>query len=223
MAQPIDTQLNSNAQLTIRATNLGKKFTTGWLFRNFNYTFISGNIYAVTGPNGSGKSTLLQMLWGQLPSTEGTIAYETDKKILELDTLFNKVAIAAPYMDLIDEFTLAEMVDFHFRLKSVWPGYSAQQVIRAMYLEEAAAKPIGNFSSGMKQRLKLGLAFYTDAPVIFLDEPGTNLDDQAFQWYLDLLKKQAANRVVLIASNNKKEYPENTQMISIMDYKSVNC
>ncbi|MCK6617654.1 MAG: ABC transporter ATP-binding protein [Cyclobacteriaceae bacterium] len=220
MAQPIDTQLNTIAKsITIRAINLGKKFHTGWLFRNFNYTFVSGNIYAITGPNGSGKSTLLQMLWGQLPSTEGTIGYEIDKKIPEPDALFNHLAIAAPYMDLIDEFTLTEMVDFHFRLKSVWPGYSVKQVIKDMYLEEAAAKPIGNFSSGMKQRLKLALAFYTDVPVVFLDEPGTNLDDQAFQWYLNLLNRLFKNRIIVIASNNNEEYPANAHRISIPDYK----
>jgi ABC-type multidrug transport system ATPase subunit len=220
MAQPIDKPVEEKtAAILIRAENLGKKFNTGWLFSGFHYTFSSGNTYAVTGPNGSGKSTLLQILWGQMPPTQGKLTFEVYRKPIDDISLFHQVAIATPYMDLIDEFTLKEMVGFHFRLKPALPGYSTSRIIEEMCLADATNKPIGNFSSGMKQRLKLGLAFYTDVPAVFLDEPGTNLDDKAFAWYLNLVKNHAKNRLLIIASNNNDEYPAEASIISLIEYK----
>lgn len=217
MDQPIE-----KPATRIVAETLGKKFNSGWLFSDFNYTFTPGNTYAVTGPNGSGKSTLLNILWGQMPPTEGRLTYEIAGKPIEAYEVFSQLTIAAPYMDLLDEFILAEMVDFHFRLKPLLPGYTTSGVIEEMYLEEATEKFIGNFSSGMKQRLKLGLAFFTDVPAVFLDEPGTNLDDRAFQWYRNLLTTQTKNRIIVIASNNKEEYPQEATVISLADFKSKN-
>jgi len=220
MAQPIDKPVEEKAAaILIRAENIGKKFNTEWLFSGFHQTFSSGNLYAVTGPNGSGKSTLLNILWGQMPPTRGKLTVEVSGKPLEEDNLFRQVAIAAPYMDLIDEFTLTEMVDFHFRLKPALPGYTASRIIEEMYLADATNKPIGNFSSGMKQRLKLGLAFYTDAPAVFLDEPGTNLDDNAFEWYKNLVKTHTKNRLLIIASNNADEYPAEAHIIAMTSFK----
>ncbi|MFN3839661.1 MAG: ATP-binding cassette domain-containing protein [Cyclobacteriaceae bacterium] len=201
------------------AENLAKKFNTEWLFRDFNYRFDANTIYAITGPNGSGKSTLLQILWGQMPSTAGLIRYEVAGMPVENDEMYNHIAIATPYLDLIDELSLNEQVDFHFRLKPILPGFTAKQVIHNLYLDDAADKPIGNFSSGMKQRLKLGLAFYTDVPAVFLDEPGTNLDTKAFAWYQNLLATHSKNRLVIIASNNKEEYPVHTRIIAIDEFK----
>ena len=71
----------------------------------------------------------------------------------------------------------------------------------------------------MKQRLKLGLAFLTESDVLFLDEPGTNLDRQAFEWYLKMLKELNRRRVVIIASNQSSEYPSDAVMINMKEFK----
>ena len=204
--------------MEISVTNLSKRFNREWIFRHFDYTFEAGT-YAVTGPNGSGKSTLLQVLWGQMPQTAGDIHYEKAGTALPAEAVFHHLAIATPYMDLIEEFTLREMLDFHFALKKVRPDLRRDELISRMYLEEAAEKQLINFSSGMKQRLKLGLAFFTDADIYFLDEPGTNLDQRAFDWYTDQLKHLPREAIIFIASNNPDEYPRDSQVINIMDYK----
>lgn len=214
MAQPTENKI-----VTLTAEKLSKRFNTEWLFRDFNYSFQQGKTYAITGPNGSGKSTLLQILWGQLPPTSGTLRYELHGKAVDVENVFQHVAIAAPYMDLVDEFTLKEMVEFHFRLKPILPGYSPEQVLSEMNLPGAINKAIGNFSSGMKQRLKLGLAFYSDVPVLFLDEPGTNLDQKSFTWYLNLLNTLSKDRLILIASNNKEEFAGFAEILEISDFK----
>lgn len=183
------------------------------------YQFQAGKTYAVTGPNGSGKSTLLQVIWGQIPQSSGTIRYAKGNTEIPIEGVFNHLSIATPYMDLIDEFTLRETLHFHFRLKKLRNELKMDDLLALMYLEESADKQLANFSSGMKQRLKLALAFYTDADVYFLDEPGTNLDNRAFAWYLNQLAQLPASAMVFIASNNADEYPPTAVPLNIMDFK----
>ena len=204
---------------SIEVSDLSKRFNREWIFKDLHYTFVSGNTYAITGPNGSGKSTLLQILWGQVPPTSGKLAYHYSNKAVEQDVLHHHVAIATPYMDLIDEFTLTEQLKFHFSLRKMRSGLSISEAIERMYLMSAQDKFIGNFSSGMKQRVKLALAFFTEADVIFLDEPGTNLDKQAFGWYINELNRLPREVISIIASNQPTEYPENASKIDILSFK----
>jgi len=204
---------------TIQVQNLGKRFNRDWIFRDFTYTFLSGNIYAVTGPNGSGKSTLLQVLWGQMPASDGTLVYQQNDAAISVEDVFRHVTIATPYMELIEEFTLLEQLQFHVGLKKMRGDISIDEIIEKLQLSFARNKPIADFSSGMRQRLKLGLAFFTQADAIFLDEPGTNLDAQAFAWYLQNLRGLPANTLIIMASNQPSEYPENAHKIDILRYK----
>lgn len=208
-----------NDLVSIQVNGLGKRFNREWIFKNLHYTFRSGKTYAITGPNGSGKSTLLQILWGQLPPTSGSIDYAIHSQQVPVDDVFRRISIATPYMDLIEEFTLQELIRFHFRMRTLRAGYTLEAFTDALSLTHAQDKHISNFSSGMKQRLKLGLAFYTDADIIFLDEPGTNLDEQTLGWYHDNLNKLPKGKLVLIASNQRHEYPEDSEVLNMMEFK----
>src|SRR5690348_5636325 len=146
--------------MKIVAENLGKRFNREWIFRNFSFTLEPGKRYAITGPNGSGKSTLSQVLWGQVPPTAGTLRFYDGDKIV--DDAFRYVSIATPYMDLIEELTLDEAIRFHFIFKA--PLMPVDSMTDAMELGSSKDKKIGTFSSGMKQRLKLALAFYSETP-----------------------------------------------------------
>lgn len=204
---------------SITVDSLSKRFNREWIFRNLSFTFESGNTYAITGPNGSGKSTLLQIVWGQMPQTAGTLRYYINQQPLEIDSVFHHVAIATPYMDLIDELTLAEQLRFHFKMKKSRDNLSIEALMKIMYLYDARDKYIANFSSGMRQRLKLALAFFTDAHAVFLDEPGTNLDNTAFEWYRERLNNLPKECLVMIASNQPAEYPQDAVKLDIMSYK----
>lgn len=204
--------------MRIIAENLGKRFNREWIFRHFSLTLEPATTYAITGPNGSGKSTLSQVLWGQVPPTAGIISFVNDEKPVPLTEVFRHVSIAAPYMDLIEEFTLDETISFHFKFKKPVAGISVDQVAERMQLAHARDKKIGQFSSGMKQRLKLALAFYSDTPLLFLDEPTTNLDKQAIAWYQNNLSHRAG-RTTIIASNQEDEYPSNSIKINLSAYK----
>jgi ABC-type multidrug transport system ATPase subunit len=205
--------------MKIVAENLGKRFNREWIFRHFSLSIEPGKIYAVTGPNGSGKSTLSQVLWGQVPPTAGTLKYIDGDNAVPATDFFKSISIATPYMDLIEEFTLDEAVAFHFKFKKPAGGLSVSDAATRMELAHAHDKKIGAFSSGMKQRLKLALAFYSDTPILFLDEPTTNLDKPAIAWYQENLRRQAAERTIVIASNQDDEYPPESIIINLSDYK----
>lgn len=205
--------------IDIQATALGKRFNRDWIFRNFTYTFKHSYTYAITGPNGSGKSTLLQVLWGQLPQSKGEVSYHAGEKKIPVDDIYNYLTIATPYMDLIEEFTLREHLCLHFGLKKSRNAWSIDELLEKMHLKHAADKLISNFSSGMKQRVKLALAFFTESSIIFLDEPTTNLDKTAIAWYHEQLALLTSGCTVFIASNDSTEYPANAGIINIMDFK----
>jgi ABC-type multidrug transport system ATPase subunit len=205
--------------MKITLQNIGRRFNRDWIFRNVDYTFNSGESYAILGPNGSGKSTLLQVLNGSLGPSAGKIAYQFDGKEVPVETIFNHLSLAAPYLELIEEFTMDEMTDFHFMFKPYRPAMNKQSVISLLNLEGSRHKAIKYFSSGMKQRLKLALAFCSDTPMLMLDEPTSNLDAQGVDWYLSLVEKFSADRLTIICSNQQHEYSFCQHRLNISDYK----
>jgi len=206
--------------LQITVENIGKKFVREWIFRNASFELLSGQTYTFVGPNGSGKSTLLQLLTGLFPASEGVIRYiDHAGKEVDTDDWYKHIVIAAPYLELVEEFTLREMVEFHTKFKPLKNKISIAEFEDMIQLSHASSKLIRHFSSGMKQRLKLGLAFLSDVPVIFLDEPTTNLDAQGFQWYLDNVILHTQNQLVLLGSNVKQEYEFCENIISVSAFK----
>jgi ABC-type multidrug transport system ATPase subunit len=111
------------------------------------------------------------------------------------------------------------MVNFHFSFKAIRNQLTIDELIERMELNHARDKYISNFSSGMRQRLKLGLAFYSETQALFLDEPTTNLDKKATEWYLKNLALTQSDTLVLIASNQEHEYPANSIIVDISAYK----
>mgnify|MGYP003134239127 FL=1 len=205
--------------MRIEVENLGKKYAKEWIFRKLDMQFDSQFSYAITGPNGSGKSTLLQTLTGVFLPTEGTVSYfKEDENILEED-FYKHLDIVTPYLELIEEFTLDEFLKFHFKFKRLSEGVSIDDFVQHVYLEKDRDKQLQNFSSGMKQRLKLGLAFYSQSPICFLDEPTSNLDEQGTDWYLAHVKRALNKKLVIISSNQKHEYDFCDKVINIPDFK----
>jgi ABC-type multidrug transport system ATPase subunit len=205
--------------MIITLQNIGRRFNRDWIFKGVDYTFTSGESYAILGPNGSGKSTLLQVLNGSLSPSAGKIEFVNDDKPVEIETVFTHLSLAAPYLELIEEFTMSEMIDFHFKFKSFKPGMDKAQLIDLLNLPKSANKLIKYFSSGMKQRLKLALAFCADTPLLMLDEPTSNLDTQGVDWYLNLVQQFAAGRLTIVCSNQEHEYGFCNHRLSIVDYK----
>jgi ABC-type multidrug transport system ATPase subunit len=192
--------------MQIVAENLGKRFNLEWIFRDLGLNFQANKSYAITGANGSGKSTLLQVISGIMPFSEGKLIYSKGKLNIPPDEIYKYLSIAAPYQELIEEFTLSEQIDFHLKFKNFRKEISKEQFIEILQLQKSISKEIRFFSSGMKQRVKLGLAMYSDTSILLLDEPTTNLDSQGTDWYLKAIKENIQDRLVIICSNQRHEY-----------------
>ncbi len=205
--------------MKINLEHIGRRFNREWIFNDVNYVFETGTSYAILGANGAGKSTILQLISGSLSSSEGVISYSKEGVLLNPELVFKHLSMAAPYLELIEEFTLNELIDFHFQFKKYRSGLDRLQLIELMGLKRSEFKALKHFSSGMKQRVKLALAFCSDTEMILLDEPASNLDQQGLEWYLSLVKEFSADRMLIICSNQIQEYSFCKNQLNIADYK----
>ncbi|MDQ6815327.1 MAG: ABC transporter ATP-binding protein [Bacteroidota bacterium] len=205
--------------MKIILSNAGKRFNRDWIFRNTSYTFLSGHTYAITGTNGSGKSTLLQALAGSLEISEGKIEWRHNSDVIDANNIYHFLTIAAPYVEVIEEMTAVEFLHFHQQFKPLIATIAVKEMLSLIGLEKAANKQIRYYSSGMKQRIKLAQAIFSNAPLLLLDEPCTNLDVSGFELYNKLIQEFATNKTIIVSSNDINEYSFCDNVISIMDYK----
>ena len=184
--------------------NVGRKFGQEWVFRSIHAQLKAGDKCAIVGNNGSGKSTLLKMISGALLPSEGRISYRWKGEALEEEQLYRMVSIVGPYTVLPEELTLLELVGFVRRFRQL--ALPKREFVEAVRLWPARKKQVKYFSSGMKQRLQLGLAFYANSPLVLLDEPSSNLDRENTDWYLSMVEKPMPEQIVVISSNMPREY-----------------
>lgn len=211
----------SQAGIRIMLEGAGKRYQRDWIFKNVTQSFEAGSSWAITGSNGSGKSTLLQCLLGYQSLSIGMRRYEMAGNPLNEDQLFNHLSIVTPYLELPEGYTLAEMLQFHFGLKKPHPDLPFQSLVSEAGLEKHLHKQLQHYSSGMKQRVKLILAFGSETPLLFLDEPTTNLDQSGCHWYDQLVERWLAvgTGSLFVASNQQHEYSRCQQVLSIADLK----
>ena len=206
--------------MDIHANEVGKKFGNEWIIKDFTYHFKAPQRYAILGSNGSGKSTLLKIISGFMVPGKGTINYSENNTQVPAEQVFQQISYAAPYIELVEEFTCIENIAFQLKFKPFFNQASAQEVLEISGLKNAANKEIKNFSSGMKQRLKLTLAIMANCPVLLLDEPCSNLDAKAIEWYAHMLETYAKNKLVIICSNHLHyEYSSCEHLINTEDFK----
>lgn len=219
--------------MTISLSDAGKRFNRDWIFRHLTYSFHTGNSYAIIGPNGSGKSTLLQTIGGALALSEGKLtvgSLEPGAGSRQLpvvssgaqhssDNLYQHISIAAPYLDVIEEMSVTEFLQFHQTFKPFLSGLHIKEIISIVSLDNAAHKQIRYYSSGMKQRVKLAQAIFSDTPVVLLDEPCTNLDINGIHLYQQLINDYCKNRMVIVSSNDETEYGFCREQLQISNWK----
>jgi ABC-type multidrug transport system ATPase subunit len=200
--------------MEILVRNLSKKFRQEFVIRDFNYSFQSGNSYALTGPNGSGKSTLLQLI------AQFTLPNAGSVEMLGIDpeSVYSQITYAAPYVELIEEYTLSEHLHILIKNKYLPASITIKAMEEFIDLRPIRSKLIKNYSSGMRQKIKLGFALLSERPVLLLDEPTTNFDEKAKEWFFERLNNQR-EKLLIIASNEGREIDFCTESISISDFK----
>jgi ABC-type multidrug transport system ATPase subunit len=194
--------------MTISVNQLGKRYNRNWIFKNITTTFEPGAHYAILGLNGSGKSTFCRILCGMQAASEGTIEYFNHlSQRIDSEKIFEQFSICAPAFEILEEFTLLEFLNYHFSFKKKIDQFnSSKEMIQLLGLEHATNLPIKQFSSGMKQRVKLAQAIFVDAPILLLDEPCSNLDEKGFEQFYSWINTYKNERTIIIASNDDREY-----------------
>ena len=205
--------------MKILAENLEKKFRQEYVIKNFNFDFKDHQKYAIVGPNGSGKSTLLKLLSQFSLPTKGTVTYFDNQGIkIENDQSYKKISFAAPYSEIIEEFSVGELISFLVSIQNLPSEFNIITFEEFSELKTNPNKLIKDFSSGMKQKTKLTLAFSAPRPFLFLDEPTTNLDSKSKDWFQRKLDAEK-DKLIVIASNEESEIKFCEERIQILDFK----
>jgi ABC-type multidrug transport system ATPase subunit len=200
--------------------NVSKRYGYEWIFRGIDYVIENSDKVAVIGPNGSGKSTLVRLLLGANDPSKGKLQFTVNNELVKIDDVNEKFSFTGPYMDLINNFTLKEMVKFHFSFRKTVDGVSPQDIAKIALLEKSKNKEIAKFSSGMQQRLKLSLALCSESSCVILDEPTTNLDEASKKWFEELLEKYLGGRTLIIATNESRDSSLCSRTLNIADFKA---
>lgn len=203
--------------MNIKLSNIGKKFGKVWLFRNLDYAFETGKKYAITGYNGSGKTTLLKIIAAAAPSNEGKVEYTHQGKAITGDAIYQYITWTGPYTGLPNEMTLTEVYHFYNKFKPI--QLTLKEFIARIKLESAKNKSIQNFSSGMKQKLQIALALYSESSLILLDEPSANFDQHNTAWLEEEIATISSEKTVIISSNQALEIALCNEVVSIEKWK----
>jgi len=206
--------------LRVEAENIAKKFAYERIFKHISFRADCQSPLAFVGHNGSGKSTLLKITAGMMPLSEGKISYFQQNTPISGDNIFRMLSLATPYQQLPEELTLVEVLNFHEKFKRFTLPKSEIQA-RLQFSKAQQAKSIKYFSSGMKQKLKLALALFSDVPLLFLDEPTANFDKKNTEWYLAEIEEivEQKQKVIFVASNQPHEYFFCQNMINLNQSK----
>ena len=201
--------------MQVEFKSIAKRFDREWIIKDFSFTFESGNCYGIQGRNGAGKSTLLKMLAGHLSPSRGRLSFRLREKNLASSEVYPHLSYVAPYVDIIEEMSLLEALKFHFQFKPILPQFTVEELPQVLGLSLQKQRRINAYSSGMKQRVLLGLALFSNTPLLLLDEPTTTLDEQGQEWFQTQLDKCKKDRLVIIASNVKEDLIQCTRVINM--------
>ena len=200
-----DADAAAAAALQIHVEQVAKRFGREWILRDVNASFRSGQVYGIEGRNGSGKSTLIRLLSGQLSPSRGRIRFQLEGKLVAATARYPQVSWTGPYLELVEQLTVAEQLEFHFGLKPLLPELTVNDVLNRIELQRYRNRTLLECSSGMRQRVLLATALYAATPLLLLDEPTVTLDDTAAEWFAGELRRFAPGRLVIIASNDARD------------------
>jgi len=206
----------------IKCENLSKSYSGRTIFKDLSFNISSSQSLTVTGSNGSGKSTLIKVIANLIHSSKGNISIKSDNMDVPRDKWFEKTGLLSPYLNLYDELTGFENLDFFYRLKAKDGSNSRDRidhVLNKVNLYEKRNELLKNYSSGMKQKLKLAFAVLHEPEILLLDEPRSNLDKAGIDMIYEVSAEQKKKGILIIATNDEDDKELCDSILSIEDYK----
>jgi heme exporter protein A len=192
--------------LSLKITKLTRRFGHRSVFRDLDFECGSGTSLCIAGPNGSGKSTLLKIIAGLLAPSSGCVTLSIDEKETTSEIKRSLVRLVSPEMNLYDELTGSENLLFLGRVSGVPVSQEKiDSILNSVGLGGRGNDLFGEYSSGMKQRLKLASALMSDPPLLLLDEPSSNLDDDGKELVYRVMEEQKSRGILVYATNEQDE------------------
>ena len=181
-----------------------------------------GEIYGVLGPNGAGKTTMLKMLATLLPIDAGQARVFGVDVAREPHRIRQLVGVTGQYASVDEDLTATENLWLFGKLqglRSADARAAAKRLLGQFGLEDAANKPISQFSGGMRRRLDLAASLITRPPLIFLDEPTTGLDPRTRGQMWDTIRGLVAEgSTVLLTTQYLDEADQLAGRIAVIDH-----
>ncbi|HAY32955.1 MAG TPA: ABC transporter ATP-binding protein [Ignavibacteria bacterium] len=208
--------------IEIVCDNLSKIYSGKVIFKNLSLKLSSGNSVSILGKNGSGKSTLIKILSGIISANKGSITVSENNIPVPGNLCYTKIGLISPYLNLYDELTAYENLKFFCGLKNnsdIGIDEKINFYLNRVKLFDKRNETVKNFSSGMKQKLKLIFAVINEPGILYMDEPGTNLDSEGIDIVYETAEEHKKNGILVVATNDKEDIKLCERSINIEDYK----
>lgn len=208
--------------LEINCDNLTKTFSGKTIFKNLSFKISSSESLTITGSNGSGKSTLIKVIANLIQASKGKISIRENEAEIPQDKWFLRTGFLSPYLNLYDELSGFENLDFFYKLRTSdtkQSGEKIKHILQRVNLYEKKNELVKNYSSGMKQKLKLAFAVLHEPDLLLLDEPRTNLDKAGVDLITEIAGNQREKGILIIATNDEDDKMLCDSVLNIEDYK----
>lgn len=199
------------------------RFLSRTVFSGLSFRLSKTESIAITGRNGSGKSTLLKIIATLLKQNGGTIKLISEGKEIPRQKLYLQIGMIAPYLNLYEELTAFENLDFFFNLKCKHNFLPKVEYINELLSRTGLYKrrndQVRSYSSGMKQRLKIAFALINKPPLLLMDEPRTNLDKEGIDIIYSVAEEQKKNGILIVATNENEDTNLCSDVLNIESFK----
>jgi heme exporter protein A len=181
---------------------VSRSFPGRKVFAGISAEIKEGEILVITGPNGSGKTTLLKVISALMALSSGQVIFEYECKEKSGMEILPYIGLVAPELFLYEELTASENLEFFASMSGVDYSDLVQEFDR-FGLKDRGNDLVRSYSSGMKQRLKYMLALNRKPPLLLLDEPTANLDEQGKALVNQIITQHKG--ITVIATNEDAE------------------
>ncbi len=209
-------------KINLKCTDITKSFNGKVVFKNVNINLTESTSLVVNGRNGSGKSTLLKVISHLIRLDKGKIELKIKDKLISKEKYFSKIGFLSPYINLYDELTGQENLDLFYDLKVEQKNNKAEEIkylLEKVGLYKRRDELIRNYSSGMKQRLKIAFAVISKPALLLMDEPRTNLDDEGISVVYKVAEEQKERGILILATNERDDNEICESSLNIEEYK----
>ncbi|PWN08132.1 ABC transporter ATP-binding protein [Rhodohalobacter mucosus] len=191
--------------IQLQADSLTKRYGKKSVLNGISFSY-EGTILGIAGANGSGKTTLLKCLTGLLKPSSGSVTWQIEGIIINQADLKSHLGYAAPYIQLYEELTVAENLQFLSDLGNHARQSDLTGLLKTYDSAEFSDSLYGNLSTGQQQRVKLAASAVKDPSILILDEPGSNLDAKGKKLVEDMVHDYSSRgKMTIIASNQLDE------------------